>query len=143
MTVAIGHRHTRKLGPLGGHLVAAIGVGVLLVTLAAAGAWQASGSGPAAKPATPTWAIHAPTNAGQALTYYVVADEAQAQAVQRAEDDAAQVRIADGDFRPAAAVYVVVEHDTSAIAGEQFGLQDLNAIRIAEGLPEIKVVDLR
>ena len=144
MTIAVGTRHTRKWEFVKGHfLAAAFGAAVLLGTFVGVGAWQAIGSGTAEKTALPAGAVYVPRNVEPTLTYYIVADEAQAQKVLSAEDAAAQIRAAGGDFEQADDIYVLVANDASDLARMQLGLLDLNRIRVDQGLSEIQVVDLR
>ena len=139
MTIAVGTRHTRKWEFVKGHyLAAALGAAVLMGTLVGVGAWQAIGTGTAEKTALPTWAVQVPRNVDPTLTYYIVADEAQAQKVRWEVDEAAYIRAAGGDFEQADDIYVLVANDASELARTQLGLLDLNRIRVDQGLSEIQ-----
>jgi len=144
MTIAVGTRHTRKWEPVKGHyLAAALGAAVLLGTLVGIGAWQAIGTGTAEKPALPAGAVYLPRNAEPTSTFYIVADEAQAQKVLRGEDDAAQMRAAGANFEQVDDIHVLVANDEAQLEMFLADIANANSIRAQDGLRLMPVVDLR
>ncbi len=124
----------------GQHLRVALAGAVALAAVAAVGTWQSmdNGGGTAA-PAFRGSSIGLTKSVDQPFTYYVVASQDDATKVLFGEDEAARIRQAEGDsFGPAFEVII-------APAGNGYMpmITDLNAVRLAGGLGEVLVVDLR
>jgi len=112
-----------------------------LAVIAAIGAWQlSSGGGTASAPQNPVVSVSAPsfvTEAQPSPVYYLVSSEEQKDRLLSAI--VAQV----GDFQPLPDVhFVVVDSDDTLNQTVQMVVQQ-NDILYSNGLPEIKMVDLR
>jgi hypothetical protein len=144
MTIAVGTKHTGKWELVRGHyLAAALGAAVLVGTLVGVGAWQAIGDSTAEKPAPATGAVYVSRDVEPTPTFYIVADEAQAQKVLRGEDDAAQMRAAGGNFEQVDDVQVLVANDMAQLDMMLIDIANANNIRGQDGLRLMPVIDLR